>query len=101
MSGPWKIERHGMSAEDYDLELRSPDGLKIKDTAMGKFFEGLSHDERVSYVLGALYEKRNDNSNVFWQIIETCNLTAATPRDLATQVVDQLMEFGLDQEDPK
>lgn len=64
--------------------------MKIRDTAMGSWFQKLSVDDAAAYIARCLYET---SGTVFWDIVKRHNLTAKTPMDLGYAVTEHLMEF--------
>jgi hypothetical protein len=69
--------------------------MKVKDTAMGKWFKQLEDDNAVSYIHHCLMT-HNGNMNVFWSIIEYHDLKAKDGKEMAEKVFKYLMEFDMD-----
>lgn len=73
--------------------------MKVKDTAMGKWFNSLPDDHtRVSYIMNSLY---TTSGGTFWNIVERYALKAQSPYELAELVLDYLMEYDPDEPTPE
>lgn len=66
--------------------------MKVKDAAMGKWFQQLTPPEAIKYIFECLYKGR---SNVFWDIVEYHNLKANSGPELAVKVYENLYEFEM------
>lgn len=70
--------------------------MKVRDTAMGKWIEGLTEVERYQYIAHSLYHN-SGSDNIFWQVVTKYNLHAANPIKLGEKVYGKLMDFDLDE----
>lgn len=69
--------------------------MKVKHTAMGKWFECVEAQHAIEYIARCLASE-SGHDNIFWRVVETNGLKAQTPLDLASQVYSKLPEFELD-----